>query len=66
MVTAAEFNTVFGTTNGQLTKLGEWMDAVHPKDDGSPNTLDDVVALIKDDFAAKYKHWKADQTEVTF
>ncbi len=67
-VTAAQFNTVFGTDGAQLTKLGEWADAVAPKVDenGDPvaNTLDDLVAHIKADIIAKYDHWKRDVTAV--
>jgi hypothetical protein len=70
MVTAAELNVVLGTTDAQITKLYEWMDAVYPKIDsnGDPvaNTLDDLAALIAADVQAKYLHWKATQTEVTF
>lgn len=72
-VTKAQFRAFFGpTTDAQFIKLAEWMDAVHPKYDDSdppvqmPNTIDDFAAVNRADLEAKYRHWKADQTVVTF
>jgi hypothetical protein len=71
MVTVAEFKAVFGVTNEQLQRAGEWMDAVTPKPPdaaGNPqsNGLDDLVAYMLDDLRGKYIHWKRDQAAVTF
>jgi len=70
-VTKAQFRAVFGTTtDAQFDKLAEWMDAVRPKVDGNgdsvPNTLDDLAAEMRRDTAAKWKHWKDDQTDSQF
>ncbi len=74
-VTKTQFRAVFGTTTDeQFGKLQEWIDAVSPNIDYTdpenpvviPNTLDSLAAHIRADIAAKYVHWKADQTTVVF
>ena len=54
-----------GATDVQLTKIGEYLDAVSPKTDGNgdprPNTLNDFSDHVREHYAALYKAWKKSQ-----
>lgn len=70
MTTANQMNTALGTTNAQLTKVGEYLDAVSPKVDanGDPrtNNVNDFRDHIVDHYTTLYISWKhstADQPE---
>ena len=62
MATNAQMNTALGTTNGQLTKIGEMLDARSPKvyenGDPRPNDVDDFAAHIFARYKADYVAWK--------
>ena len=66
MTTAAQMNTALGTTTAQLTKVGEYLDAVSPKFEAGgitprPNTVDDFRDHIVEHYTAPYKAWKKSQ-----
>ena len=63
MTTAAQMNTALGTTNDQLSRVGEYLDAVSPQfeADGEtprPNGVDDFRDHIVAHYTALYKAWK--------
>ena len=65
MATNAQMNTALGTTNGQLTKIGEMLDARSPKVDENgdprPNDVNDLRDHIVDRYTADYVSWKNSQ-----
>ena len=65
MTTSTQMNTALGTTNAQLAKVGEYLDAVSPKVDGNGDpratNVDDFRDHIVDHYTALYISWKNSQ-----
>jgi len=65
LVTKAQANTFLGTTDAQLVKIGEYLDAVSPQTDanGDPvaNSLDDLAAHMFAHYRQLYVGWKRSQ-----